>query len=247
MFRAASLLLALTGPLVPGSGASELESLVRQDEAAGDGWDYELHAHLWFPALDVSTVIDSVSSGSTRKNITDQFDDLEPGFMLAFEATPTDEPWGLIFDLSFADISGGGGALTVDAEQTFLEVNAYVEAPDLAGTDLFFGLRFIELDTTVVSGGSRASDSEVEIDPVLGVRTELPLGETWTANLAGSLAGFGFGTDLTWFAALGFTRPIGDGGGAIDLGWRLIDIDYDGGHELEARYSGPMLGLIWGF
>jgi hypothetical protein len=60
------------------------------------------------------------------------------------------------------------------------------------------------------------------------------------------VGGFGVGSDLTWQTILGVGWGFTESG-QLDLGWRFLDVDYDGNFAFDAQYSGPMLGLIWTF
>jgi hypothetical protein len=234
-----------------GSGGARLEpeDFVVQgtDEVAEDGWSYEVRPYVWFPALDVSAMVGGVTSGTTSKNFSGLFKDLEPSLMVAVEAAPPSADWSVGIDLSYIDTSVERDALSVETMQTFVEVDAFIATPDLPGTDVYVGLRFVHIDTTVSTGAARGSDDDLLVDPLIGARVALPLGEKLVAHAAGSLGGFGFGTDLTWHINLGLEYPLGDCGGALDVAWRFLDVDYDDSFELDARYSGPMLGLVWGF
>ncbi len=225
-----------------GSGESGVESGVLEPP----GWAWEVRPYLWLPALDVTATIGSTTVSEARKNHRDLFDDVEPAWMLGLDAAPDDGVWGLIFDLSYLDISTKRGSRVARVEQTLLEVDAFFRAPDLPRTDFFVGLRYIELDTRATNAGVSASDNASLVDPVVGARTVIPLSEKWAARLRADIGGFGLGTDLTWHGAFGFAYRMKNGG-EIDLAYRLLEIDYADDYELDARFSGPMFGLIWGF
>ena len=80
-------------------------------------------------------------------------------------------------------------------------------------------------------------------DPVIGVRGQIPLTRSLTAEGIADIGGFGDGSQFTWeiFAGLGYA--ISERFSA-NAGFRYVSIDYDGGNaELDLNMYGPVLGF----
>ena len=246
-----ALAFAALPALPPGAGELELEAFVLQNElevSESSGWAFEIQPYIWLPGADVEAKINSISPSPKSKNISGLFDDLEPSWMLGFEAAPKHGRWGLMFDFSYVDVTAKGGVEQIESNQTFLEADGYIRLPDLAETDIYAGLRFMQLDNRVTdSMGVTESDDALLVDPLIGARTNIPIGKKWAFHIEGDVGGFGVGTNLTWQGLFGFTYALGDSDGKLDIAWRYLDIDYDKDHIIDARFSGLALGLRWGF
>ncbi len=79
------------------------------------------------------------------------------------------------------------------------------------------------------------------------------LSETWTAAVRGDIGGFGIGeaSDLTWNVLAGFDYRAWENT-SIKFGYRIYDIDYEGGSGAEAigldvRIRGPWLAVTMHF
>ncbi len=114
--------------------------------------------------------------------------------------------------------------------------------------DLLAGARFWSVSTEVSAraGGLARSWSEdfSWIDPILGFRAFLPLGDRLSALVQ---ADAGVGPRETWGALAALNLALGDKA-AASLGYKVLSVDYDqGGHVFDATLRGPALGLTWRF
>lgn len=114
--------------------------------------------------------------------------------------------------------------------------------------DLLAGARFWSVSTEVsarAGGLARSWNEDFSwIDPILGFRALLPLGDRLSALVQ---ADAGVGPRETWGALAALNLALGDKA-AASLGYKVLSVDYDqGGHVFDATLRGPALGLTWRF
>lgn len=85
------------------------------------------------------------------------------------------------------------------------------------------------------------------VDPVVGVRAFVPLGERLSLQAQGDIGGFGVGSDFTW-SALATVNYILTDHLSASAGYKVLDVDYDDdGYVFDTQLSGPVLGVTWRF
>jgi hypothetical protein len=119
------------------------------------------------------------------------------------------------------------------------------------------GARITTLKVTFdPKGGSDLDQSRTWVDPILGARMTLALGEErrWHLRIRGDFGGFGAGTDFTWnvVGALGYEWRFETCQVEAFLGVRALDQDYGQGSgtgrfEWDVTQYGPVLGLAFHF
>jgi hypothetical protein len=121
--------------------------------------------------------------------------------------------------------------------------------------EVYAGVRYVALDLRVsaVRGSSKVSgDRDVDwVDPLVGARVELPLGERWTLTGSADVGGFGVGSELALnlLATLEWhIKPTFD----VLFGYRALDIDYDHSDngvnfEYDVLTLGPGAGVRFTF
>ena len=110
------------------------------------------------------------------------------------------------------------------------------------------GLRYwnYSLDVDVFSFGVADRDRDW-VDPVVGARGTAELNEDWSLQWRGDIGGFGVGSDFS-FQLLAGLRYAFHESGHLAFGYRHLDVDYDDdGLVYDSAFSGPILGLLWGF
>jgi hypothetical protein len=95
--------------------------------------------------------------------------------------------------------------------------------------------------------GLTLDSSDEWIDPIVGLRGELHVGDHWSFILEGDVGGFGVGSDLSWHllgsVTYHFTRHFG-----IAAGWKILDVDYEEDDFIwDMQMSGPFLALVFSF
>ena len=88
------------------------------------------------------------------------------------------------------------------------------------------------------------------IDPIVGLKSEIPVGDHWQLSVWGDVGGFGAASELTWSATgvVGFDFRMFDLPATIYGGYRAIGYDFSegsGGDEFvwEVTLHGPLLGF----
>lgn len=187
----------------------------------------------------------------------DILDSLDIGGIVALELVPPDSPWRILVDLIFARLEEDGTApgplqSDVDAtvDQLIVELVAAYEILDEGRLDLLGGVRYwdlsVELDADL-PGGTRSLDRDVDwLDPLVGVRSRLPLDERVDLLLRADVGGFGVGSDFTYNlgAAVGWAVSERT---EIVVGYRYLDVDYDDDILYDVALSGPIAGCIFRF
>jgi hypothetical protein len=223
--------------------------------AQDSGWSFALSPYLWAPGIDAS-VETAWGTVSVDKSSGDVLSDLDLGFMGVFEAR--NGRWGLIADLFYAKLSQSRatplGLLFSRArlETEAKELSGYaayrVIADDAASLDLMAGFRVSSLDVDLslspgLLAGRSSGVSETWVDPVIGGRGRVAIGDRWFATAFADVGGFGGDSDLTWqaFASLGYQF---DARWSVQGGWRYFLTEKEiEGRDVETEFSGPVLGL----
>lgn len=164
---------------------------------------------------------------------------------------------GTLFRINDMDAVRAGAEL--DMDQTMLgyrlrpiELGFKVRnRPVFLSTELNAGLRFYNIDLWGEAGGLRVEIGTSEIDPVVGVRLDLPLSAKLKLTVSADVGGFGVGTDISSMI-LGeidyrFSRHW-----SMQLGWRHLYMEKEYGIDdfalrWHATLSGPSLALKYTF
>ncbi|MCA9117442.1 MAG: hypothetical protein KDA79_20370, partial [Planctomycetaceae bacterium] len=144
----------------------------------------------------------------------------------------------------------------VDVVGTYnlLHDSADGSALGLSRLDLLAGVRYWQLDgavrTTGPLGVTRGRAGEKEwVDPIIGARAIMPLGEGVEAQIRGDVGGFDWGTasDFTWnieaLLAMQMTENV-----ALRGGYRVLDVNNHRGSGREEfgfdmQFRGPVAEL----
>jgi hypothetical protein len=100
-------------------------------------------------------------------------------------------------------------------------------------------------------GGISGNGSRDWVDPFIGLRGALSLGDQWTLYGRGDVGGFDIGSDLAWNAIGGVSYNVTKNF-EITGGYRWLDIDYhDGSGNREVTFdvqlAGPFIGATFRF
>jgi hypothetical protein len=223
------------------------------------GWSFAFSPYFWTPGINAS-VATGLGTVGVDKSSSDVLSDLDLAFMAAFEAR--NGRWGLIADLFYADLSQSRatplGLLFTRArlETEAKELSAYatyrVSEDQQVTLDLMAGFRVssVDLDLSLSPGllpSQRIGVSETWIDPVIGGRARLALGDRWFAVAFGDVGGAGGDSDLTWqaFASLGYRF---DQRWSVQGGWRYFSAEKEiEGRDVKIDFNGPLIGLTLRF
>ncbi len=231
---------------------------------ADNGWHYRLTPYAWFAGLkgDVAT-IPGAPPAPIDISSSEALSDTETSLMLIFDAKR--EQHGFFADLLYSDTRSDEELvpppinLTLTSKtKTILLTLAYqheIYDHDGAVIDLMAGARYWKMDTELTFGnglgllaGKTISNEESWLDPVLGVKGRLPLGDSRFYLEGGAgIGGFGVGSDLFYEFNTSIGYQWNDAIGTA-IGYRLFDVDYDDdGYLYDVRQQGWQLGLSWAF
>jgi hypothetical protein len=183
------------------------------------------------------------------------FDSLEAAFMARYRHQ--NEQWAFVFDGQF---TGLGDTDDSGQVKTDLDLDLFILQADGAyrfseNSEAFLGVRYVrfegEVDVHFLGDGSlhRESDSSFW-DPVIGLRTMRPIGET-TLFQAQVDVGGGANMDFTWQGMFHFGWQVNDGL-SLWAGYRGIGMDFDdsgGRNRIDADIiqHGPEVGVAFHF
>jgi hypothetical protein len=201
--------------------------------------------------------------GPRRRSPSDALDDTKTSLKLLVDAKRGAH--GLFADFLYSDVRSDedlvpqpiGLTLRSVSKTTILSL-AYqyqIYKQDNTILDLMIGARYWKVDTTLKFGGGlgflagkKVRNDESWIDPAIGLKGRMPLGNSAFYVQGGAgLGGFGIGSDLFYefSGAVGYqwTPAIGTA-----IGYRMFDVDYDDdGFEYDVRQEGWQVGLTWAF
>lgn len=233
-----------------------MTALIAVPVAAQDsGWSFALSPYLWAPGIK-SSVDTAWGSVEVDKDTGDVLSSLDLAFMGALEAR--NGRWGLIADLFYAKLSESRATplgllfsrarMEVEAKAMSAYAAYRVAENERASIDLMAGLRLSAMDLDLrLSPGllprQRLGLSETWVDPVIGARARVALGDKWFATVFGDVGGAGGDSDLTWqlFASIGYQI---DPRWSVQGGWRYFSAEKEiEGLDVKTDFNGPLLGL----
>lgn len=231
------------------------------DDPAGD-WRFSATVYGWFSALDAEV---DTPRGTVETNLdfADVWDALDFAGFASLQARK--DRWSLVGDVNYSALGGsqetpfGAAFSRANVGTTLAIVSAYgayaiVDEPGFR-LEAAAGLRWIHLeaDTRLVSAGvarNRAfSMSDTWVDPVIGFRADLPLGERFFLDAFGDIGGFGIDGASSPSAQIyaGFGWRAGDRW-ALRAGWRSMWISKDqSGSDISLGLHGPVAGVTVSF
>ncbi|HEY8960662.1 MAG TPA: hypothetical protein VIM57_00550 [Luteolibacter sp.] len=247
------LTLAIPATAVAGTPASELARTPAPITVVETPtWSYRVALYGWAQSLDGDVTVRGVAAPVDLK-FNDLLQDLDMAFMGLAEVKRG--RWGLLVDVNYAHVSDsldppfGGGSIEFHMRQWLINGYATYDIVHDGATDLdvFAGARFNSMELELETGlGTRANDKQW-IDPVIGLRFQRSLSESFFFRAIGDIGGFGVSSDLTWQAFAGFGWRFRSNGNAL-LGYRAIDTDYDhGSFQYDVTAHGPVLGVEFTF
>jgi hypothetical protein len=188
-------------------------------------------------------------------SLSDFFDNLEFGAMAAYRIE--NGTWSFTGDVTYMSLGGGKEgprgltSARLDNEQITVMATAgrritpHLEAlVSLAYFDVNADLRVRVLQQ--VATANRSADW---IDPLIGLKYEVPMRGKWRYTLRGDIGGGG--SDLTWHALTKVTRQNSERFGWF-VGYRAISYDYQDGDgrdyvRFDLLQHGPGAGISFSF
>ena len=231
---------------------------------ASQDWQFRLSPYLWFAGLkgDMAT-IPGYPSVPIDISPSDALDDTEAGVMLMLDAKRGRQ--GIFVDFIYTDVSSDDelipspiNLVLESKSKTTLFTLAYqyeIYKQDQTVVDLMAGARYWAVDSELrfegglgILAGRKISNSESWLDPALGIKGRMPLGNSQFYVEGGAgLGGFGVGSDLFYEINVNIGYQWNQAIGTA-IGYRMFDVDYeDDGFLYDVRQQGWQLGLTWAF
>ena len=231
------------------------------------GWSFQLAPYVWMAGVKADAGVGPFES-SGEADFIDLVKKLDIGAMLHFEGRK--KRWGFILDGLYMNLGEDATARVGKVKVRGIDIEGGVKMA-LLEASVFYrfgdaGLSFDRFEKKGLSfdalAGVRALFVDVEIelgplptfsrdkwlvDPIIGGRFHMGLSERWLLSLRGDIGGFGVGSELTWNASalLGYRLSERT---TLAFGYRYLAIDYSSGNlELDLEFSGPFLGISFGF
>lgn len=254
------LLAVLAGPVAGVARAQD----VATERPPADRWTFTVAPYVWATALDGDAGVGPIDA-DIDLSFGDILDNLSFAGMLLIDAER--DGFGIAVNTVFARLSPDTelGPLDLDVTSDTLHVGVapYYRLVDwtyghgASGKPLRLrlepaaGIRFTHLRLEMeVRGGQTVDQSESWVDPIIGTRFALDLGERWTLSGEADIGGFGVGSDLAWNAQafLGYETSLFGRPATLAAGYRALSQDYESGSfKWDVTMHGPVLGLALRF
>ncbi|WP_148235268.1 hypothetical protein [Parvularcula bermudensis] len=221
-------------------------------------WDVMTTFYAWFPGASTTVEI-PLGEIEADADFGDIVDSLDMAFFGAIDAR--NGRWSLTADLLFADLETedasplGGMFSLVKVESRVTMLSAYTSYAVIDGPNTRFelgsGARYTDaaIETRLVGLSDTPSASYTDdggwVDLVIAARLHRNYGPKLYGVAFGEVGGFGIGdsADLTWQAFGGVGYRINDRWSVLG-GYRELSIEREfGPTDVDAKLSGPVLGL----
>jgi hypothetical protein len=228
---------------------------------AGAPWEVTLTPYLWFAGLDGQVgVFPRLPPVDVDLSFGDVFSNLDVAVTLA--GTVRKDRFVALADFSYLKVSTSRDVgirdpsflnVSLDTRTITSTVAAGYRAMDQgeAFVDVVAGGRLSSVDTELALNGPArslvAEDEQTWVDPIVGARTRVPLGQRWVLALYGDVGGFGVSSDLTW-QLVGSVQYAAGRNWHLAAGWRHYAVDYqDGAFIYDVTMTGPIVGASFRF
>ena len=231
---------------------------------ADDSWHYRLTPYAWFAGLKGTVAtIPGAPPAPIDISSSEALSDSETSLMLIFDAKRGQH--GFFTDFLYSDSRSDEElipspinlTLTSRTKTTQFTLAYQYEIFNQEGAvvDLMAGARYWSIDTELTFGnglgllaGKTISNDESWLDPALGIKGRMPLGDTRFYLEGGAgVGGFGIGSDLFYEVNTSVGYQWNNAIGTA-LGYRMFDVDYeDDGYLYDVKQQGWQLGLSWAF
>ena len=218
-----------------------------------EGWSFVFEPYFMAPYMDGSTSVGPVTA-RVSSTPSDVFSNLNWGAMGLFEVN--NGKFGLVVDLTYMNLeaSRDGFIDTVGGHQGAYSATALLRVEKHA--EAYAGVRVNDLGVKISGTGPlgnplAASGGKSWVDPIIGMRVNLPLSRTVDLTMLADVGGFGVGSDISVQAWPSFGFRLSDSIRA-KLGYRAVYAKYDSGSglgffEYDVLTHGPTLGVQFRF
>lgn len=213
--------------------------------AQEQGWNWNVVPYLWVSGLE-GTVEAAGLTSEVSKSPSEILEDLSLAGMISLDGN--NGSWGCVSDVFYVKLKDSQntpvGKVTAELEQWIVSVVPYkrIVSDGKRTVDVGAGGRYIDTDVDIKTPMKRGSENRDWIDPVVMMRSQLPISEKWMLGFSGDIGGFGVESDFTWqltgYAGYAVSPAIN-----LLIGYRHLDIDYsDGAFSYDVATSGFALG-----
>jgi len=223
-----------------------------QDQAT-QGWQFSFEPYFMAPSMDGKSAIGPLDV-RVSSSPSDIFSNLNWGIMGLLELN--NGRFGLVFDGTYMNLEASreGRIDTIGGHQGAYSVTALVRIQKHA--EAYAGIRVNDLGVRLSGTGPlgnprEASRSESWVDPIVGMRVNLPLSGTTDFTMLADVGGFGIASDIAIQAwpTIGFR--LSDSIRA-KVGYRLVYTQYESGEgqdrfEYDVLTYGPTVGVKFTF
>lgn len=224
--------------------------------ASGEAWQHQVALYVAGVGMSGHAAVGNLGV-DVDLSFSEILEQMEIGGMAAYRGVKGD--WAIMANALFVGLGATkdlplGGTAEADFDQTLFELDgARRFAKNL---EFYFGARLVGIDATLEArliNGTTLDGSEEKtwVDPLVGLRYEVPLGKSWSFVGRGDVGGFGLGSDLAWQAMAHFDWRISPHFGAA-FGYVILDIDYDDGNGsdyflYDIAAQGPIAAAVFTF
>jgi len=231
-----------------------------QSPASTGGWQFGLAPYVWAAGINGKlATLPPAPAVAVDVGFDDILKNLDLAFMMLAEAR--NDRFVALLDLTFTELEGKAdtpGILFSSAK--LVSTVAFgsltggyriVSAPG-GFVEAFAGGRLWYVETDVrlkgnIASSRKGSESEVWIDPIVGMRARLNLGTDFFVSGYVDFGGFGVGSDLTWQVYGGVGYQFSSSWSAF-AGYRYLSVDYEmNGFVYDIAQHGPMIGMAYRF
>ena len=270
-FSCAALSALLLSSAVAWAGPAEVP--LPPAPALSSGWEFRLEPYAWLAGIngESGVAFETVPIDLSFKNV---FKNLKMTF--STQAELRYNRWGLLMDVFYANIGGYLNIpdpriqqFSVDLKSLIFQFPVTYRVYQSSNSGTYFDLlaggrvnstrvrlsRFRDVSLPDPEGGLvrpnfryfTNSATKTWVDPIVGGRTQVFLGNSVFVGAYGDIGGFGVGSHLSWQVqgTLGykFNRKM-----FAEIGWRLLSENYtSGGFTYNAKQQGLFTGFSYTF
>lgn len=240
--------------------AATCAALTFAGDARAQDWSFTVAPYLWAAGQSGTVgLLPGVPPAELDLSFGDILDDLDGSFMIVGSAQRG--RFAISADFQYIRTKGDGetpgplfGATEVRTETVMATLTGDYQISATGRGELWAagGLRYWDVENRLtLAAGTRPARSTTGrdnwVDPVVGLRGNMALGQRTTLVGWAYLGGFGVGSDLMSDVFAGISYGFSDLT-ALTLGWRHLTVDRsDGDFIYDVSQSGPVIGLAFRF
>jgi hypothetical protein len=223
---------------------------------AADGWKHTIIVYGLGAGMTGKVAVGNVGA-DVNLSFSDILNNLQAGGMLAYRGETG--KWAVIANAVYMGLGATkdlrtGGSAESDIDESILEFDGSYRFA--RRWDVYFGLRGVHLGSTIEirpQAGPTVSDNADKswVDPLVGLRFEVPIGKSWSFIGKGDIGGFGISSNFAWQAMGHFDWRISKTFGLM-FGYVALDMDYEDGSggdffRYDILSEGPFAGATFSF